>query len=137
MPPLYDNIANAFVLTVNSHTVTTPHTADFDNTGATMETNELTDGEGAAGVWAKFHLDHVATINLSVSLISGTVLPYIDIYRVIDATFNPASPDFSKLSYIGFFAGGPSNVTVVNVTVDPASSVIGPGTGSVNGDYYI
>ena len=52
MPPLYDNIADAFELDPDGSV----HTLSLSNIAATFETNETTYGEGQESVWAKVDL---------------------------------------------------------------------------------
>lgn len=91
----HDNIADAYEFPSTFGT----HTADFDNTGATMETNEEDNAEGYPSVWAKIVLTDYAIISYSAENISGAVDPYMDPMWVIDYSFDPSNPDFSKLGW--------------------------------------
>jgi hypothetical protein len=105
VPPLHDNIQDALALTQDG----LPHTLALDTTGATFEGNESTFGEGWEGVWAKIDLSGypvaIDGVNPNVEVTLDAVRtggdanfhPYVNVYKVTDATFDPTSPDFSKL----------------------------------------
>lgn len=140
--PLYDNIADAFELLHGGSPVA------LTNVGATEETNENANAAGNAGVWMRVDLSEYLTgatvdVDISVSGVTGTGFhPYIDVMRVVDPTFDPASPDFSKLSflsggfpYLGDGTAAPSPVTMP--LVGGAFGASPSGNRSATGIYYL
>jgi hypothetical protein len=130
VPPLYDDIVDALALTQDG----AEHVVNLDCQDATFETNEETDGEGWEGVWLKIDLSAAPDMPVEVMLDAvktggdAGFHPYIDVYKVIDASFDPASPDFTKIDWIsGAFTG--------DGTDDPPPDTfdLNGGTGSSSG----
>lgn len=99
--PTFDNIENAYELIQDN----TQHTQDFDNTGASQETNEEIYINIPNSVWARLDLsnydikfaDTDTVLTLQIEKISGTVIPWLKLYDA-DPNFDPATPDFNLLS---------------------------------------
>lgn len=142
MPPLYDNIADALVSIQDG----APHTISLDCQGATFENDEATNGEGWEGVWIKIDLSSYdvedVLIPISASKTGGDAgfAPYIDVMNVVDVTFNPAAPDFTKLGFAGGFGnqylgdGTDTPSTTLTLTGGTGSSA---GSASQNGIFYL
>ena len=127
--PLYDNIVDAFELLPGGGPVS------LTNIGATEETNENANAAGNAGVWVKVDLsawpagDDVP-ITLGVTGVTGTGFhPYMDSMKVNDASFDPASPDFTKLSFTSATALGDGTASPPDVVL-----ALKGGTGSSTGN---
>jgi len=155
MPPLYDDINDALLLSNDGQ----HHTVNVDTTGATEETNENTYGSGFPGVWLKIDLSNAGYYGLNTEWTThgdGYVnvpfefdllktggdagfAPWIEFYAVNDASFDPSSPDFSKLYYISFsgIGDGTSDPAVVTRYYRPDATASGSGGGSVTGIYYV
>lgn len=99
--PLYDNIADALELTADG----TTHAISLDNQGATFENNEATEAEPQESVWVKIDLStypaRLTDIDFDLVRTGGgaAFAPEFAIFKVIDASFDPNSPDFTKLDY--------------------------------------
>lgn len=105
--PLYDNIVDALALTQDAQ----PHTISLSTIGAGAEAGEP--GGLPFTVWLKFDLStylegtfaggYNAHIELSAVKTggSGSYFPWIQALNVDDNTWDPTTPDFSKLSYAG------------------------------------
>lgn len=138
MPPLYDNINDAFELIADGASHALPA---LDNTGATFETNESTNAEPQESVWVKIDLsEYNGTISIPFTLVQGAgdpaFAPQFGIYKVVDPSFDPASPDFSKLAnawYVGDGSTGPISDTV-DFTGGTGSTT---GIASINGIFYL
>lgn len=105
--PLYDNIVDALALTADAH----PHTVSITTIGGGAEAGEP--GGFPFTAWLKFDLSdylegtfaggYNAHIELSAVKTAGSVsyFPWIQALNVDDNTWDPTTPDFSKLSYAG------------------------------------
>lgn len=83
------------------------HTVSLDSQGATFENDEATNGEGWEGVWMKIDLstlspgvDYFIPINMTKTGGDVGFAPYIDGFRVADASFDETNPDFTKLNFV-------------------------------------
>jgi hypothetical protein len=140
MPPAYDDIGDAFALVQDG----TTHSVALDNQGATMETNEATYGDNFEGVWVMFDLSAFPDgfpVDITLDLVKtggdAGFKPYISVLGVLDPTFDPGSPDFSKLDWTSAESGDntddpPAEIwTLVGGTgTDPADE------GSQTGIFY-
>jgi hypothetical protein len=121
MPPLHDNIVDALELVADGST----QTVSLDNTGATFETNELAETEPQEGVWAKIDLSSYPAfpVDIPVDLVrtggGASFAPEFAVFRVNDASFDPSSPDFTKLSYLSS-----ANRYIGDGTTDPPEQTI-------------
>lgn len=143
MPPPYDNIADAQALIQDGE----EHSIALDCAGATFENNEATEGEGWEGVWVKIDL---STYEAGVDVLIPVELlktggdagyePYMDTMKVVDASFSPASPDFTKLD----FPFGTGDQYVGDGTSNPINTItlqggtgVSTGIRSLNGIFYL
>lgn len=136
--PAYDSIADAFALVADG----VERTVSLSNVGATtnaFETNEV----GEPVVWVKIDLSGHLPLTDGVEIpmaFSGTpgFHPYIDILKVIDATFDPTAPDYTKTDYItgaaylGDGTDAPPPITLALTGGTGSSS----GSASVTGIFY-
>ena len=83
-------------------------TDSVSNVGATEETNENS-MIGWPTVWSKIDLSSYPALDVEITIEAtgaGGFEPYIEVMKVIDGTFDPNSPDFTKLDYMtGTFVG--------------------------------
>lgn len=113
--PSYDNIADAYILVQDGTQYITPQLTLY---GATMETNEETQGEGFGGIWLKIDLssgyydpDTYVDIPVTITPYGDTSGAYMAVYAVSDASFDPTNPDFSKLSSYDYSNNGGGDYT--------------------------
>jgi hypothetical protein len=140
MPPLYDNIVDAFELLPGGSAVA------LTNVGATYETNDDTEGPQNESVWMKLDLSEYLSngdvdIEMSIAGVTGDAgfHPYIDVMRVIDPTFDPSAPDFSKLAFCsGVSAPGDGTASPPPVTMTLKGGAFPSPTGiqSATGVYW-
>jgi hypothetical protein len=130
--PLYDNIADALALTTDGGT----YTIALDNTGATFENNEATEAEPQECVWVKIDLsaypdgwDVPVPIDLVRTGGGASFAPQFAVFKVIDASFDPSNPDFSKLDWTspGYYGDGTTDPPADEITLKG-------GTGSSTGN---
>lgn len=124
--PSYDDIANAFEFTVDGAT----YSHDFDTQYASLQTNEAqyTEGNDYPSVWAKVDVSSFAfpvAFEMAAERVSGTITPYVDSYATGSSGFDPATPDFSLLSYGGFYLGDRSATPPAKTgELDPSLNVV-------------
>ena len=142
MPPLYDNIADAFELAADG----TVHTLSLSNIAATFETNETSFAEPQEGVWAKVDLSGypVGMNPLIFDLVrtggDPAFSPEFAVFRVIDASFDPTSPDFSKLGYVAtdtYVGDGSTDPGEQTIHLTGGTGSIAGGDDSINGIFYL
>jgi hypothetical protein len=108
MPPLYDNIADAFELLPGGSPVTL---SNVDATDENPINNEADYMAGNESTWAKVDLsDYIGDIEVTLEIASSTgagFTPYMEVIVVIDPTFDPANPDWTKVDYASFGASPP------------------------------
>lgn len=96
MPPLYDDIVDALALTQDG----AQHTVSVDNTGSTQETGEDPYGPG---IWMKIDLSSAPAVSLAVAIEKtagdASFNPYIDVYKVTNAAFDPSAPDWGMIGF--------------------------------------
>lgn len=130
MPAPYDDIVDALALTADG----SEHVVTLDNTGATLQTGESTYLEGWPTVWVKIDLSAFAdgtvfAVPMALAKTGGDAGfdPYLAVFKVNDASFDPSAPDFSKLSYHPDWVGDGTTTPSATVTLEA-------GTGSSAGN---
>ncbi len=137
--PLHDNINDALALSAGAGT----HTVSLDNQGATFETNELANAEPQESVWAKLDLSaltglYAFTVDFARTGGGAAFSPEFAVFKVIDASFDPASPDFSKLDYIddSYIGDGSTDPPIQTVNLVSGTG-ISAGNASLTGIFYL
>ena len=130
MPPLYDDIVDALLLTADG----AEHTVSLTNVDATEETGENAVLNSMPGVWAKVDLSAYpdgwqVDIPMTLDKTGGDAgfEPYVAVLKVIDASWDPSSPDWSKIDWTSQDLG--DNTSLVSGTI----TLLG-GTGVSTGD---
>lgn len=132
MPPLYDDIIDAFELDPAGGSIS------VDLVGATLQTNEIDISCNPPGwsVWLKVDLSGTmstdTTVTLTAQTTGGAILPEAFVAYDTTGTFDPSSPNFDLLSFGDNFVGDGT------ATPPPADLIFNPTTdGNPTGIYYI
>lgn len=129
--PTHDDIDDAYVfIPTNSW-----QSHDFVYNNATNETNEGTERWDFPALWAALDPTDIDIypigsdvgfeLEIQMETISGDVAPYLETTYIVDSSFDPASPDFSKLNFGWESVGNGTQDTSVQtlpIYIDPLAS---------------